>query len=444
VCVSLSAPNILFLLPDQWRFDWLSTTPGLPVRTPNLQALAERGVRFTRAVCPSPLCAPSRACLAAGKEYDRCRVPSNGVDYPLDQTTYYTLLRDAAQYHVAGVGKFDLHKASYIWGLDGKHLLQEWGFSDGIDSAGKIDAVRSGKDEPKDPYMAYLYRRGLAAAHIADLNGRRGFAATYPTPLPADAYSDNWLSNNGVELLRQFPKDRPWHLQVNFTGPHNPMDITQEMTRLYEGVQFPGPHAATEGLGTGQGYEPEAHNRVRQNYSAMVENIDRWVGTFLAEVERRGELDRTLVVFSSDHGEMLGDHGLWGKTQPYQPSVGIPMIVAGPGVAQGVVSDALVSLMDLAATYLDYAGIPRPTDMDSLSLRPLLEGRANAHRQVVRSGLGPWRVMMSEHYKLVTGYKRRGQEGEAPTLLFDMLQDPWETENLAAQLPDVVEELSKA
>src|SRR5690606_8399637 len=110
---------------------------------------------FTNAVCASPLCAPSRACLAAGKEYDRCGVANNDDDFPLDETTYYRILRDACGYHVAGVGKFDLHKASYIWGLDGKHLLHEWGFSDGIDNAGKIDAVRSGEIEPRDPYMAY-------------------------------------------------------------------------------------------------------------------------------------------------------------------------------------------------------------------------------------------------------------------------------------------------
>ena len=102
-------PNILLLFPDQWRFDWTGFTAGLPVRTPPLEALAKRGARFTRAVSAAPVCAPARACLAAGKEYTRARVPNNGFDYPLDQTTFYQLLGRAG-YHVMGCGKFDLHK----------------------------------------------------------------------------------------------------------------------------------------------------------------------------------------------------------------------------------------------------------------------------------------------------------------------------------------------
>ena len=133
--------NILFLFPDQHRFDFLGTNPKVPVRTPNIDALARRGVRITNAVCPSPLCAPSRACLAAGKRYHRCRVPDNGHDYPPDQPTYYQRLRDAG-YQVCGVGKFDLHKATMDWGLDGTRSIADWGFTAGIDNEGKYDGVR--------------------------------------------------------------------------------------------------------------------------------------------------------------------------------------------------------------------------------------------------------------------------------------------------------------
>ncbi|MDH7569825.1 MAG: sulfatase-like hydrolase/transferase, partial [Armatimonadota bacterium] len=222
--VSARRPNMLLLFPDQHRFDWLGGVGDLDVRTPNLQRLARRGVRFTRALTPSPLCAPARACLAAGKEYPRCRVPDNGVDYPLDQPTFYAALRRSG-YHVAGCGKFDLHKASYTWGLDGKNCLEEWGFSDGIDNEGKMDAVHSGRAEPKGPYMAYLYQRGLAAVHLRDFR-RHQYRDTHPTPLPEDAYCDNWVGANGLELMKRFPPGKPWYLQVNFTGPHSPMDVT--------------------------------------------------------------------------------------------------------------------------------------------------------------------------------------------------------------------------
>jgi len=431
-------PNILLLFPDQHRFDWMGANSSLPVRTPNLDALARRGTRFTRAVAPSPLCAPARACLAAGHEYERCRVPSNAHDYPLDQTTHYTLLRDSG-YHVTACGKFDLHKKTQDWGLDGRRLIREWGFSDGIDNAGKHDAIRSGAVTPKDPYMAYLHRRGLAGMHVQDFARRKGYSDTFPTPLPEEAYCDNWIGHNALELLRRVPKGQPWYLSVNFTGPHSPMDITPRMQERWRNVTgFPQPNRCPQ-------YTPEVHLAIRQNYSAMVENIDRWAGILLEEIRKRGELANTLVVWSSDHGEMLGDHGRWGKSLPYQPSIGVPLVVAGAGAKPGQVSDALVSVMDLTATFLDYAGNPRPREMDSRSLRDLLEGRARSHREYVLSGLGDWRVVSDGRYKLIRGFnpdQPKRAAADAPPLLFDLESDPLENTNLADKAPGVVTKLS--
>jgi arylsulfatase A-like enzyme len=421
-------PNILLLFPDQHRFDWDGAHAGIPVRTPNLDGLRKRGVAFTKAIVASPVCAPSRACLAAGKEYEQCRVAGNNFDFPLDQTTYYRLLRDSG-YHVAGCGKLDLHKKTEDWGLDGKRCLTEWGFSDGIDNEGKRDAVRSGAIEPKGPYMAYLHKRGLAQAHVEDFKKRREASATFPTPLPEEAYCDNWLANNGLELMRRIPQGKPWHLVVNFTGPHEPMDITKRMDERCRGTVFQQPHGNKQ-------FSPETHVAIRQNYAAMIENIDRWVGTFLDEVKKRGELDNTLVVFSSDHGEMLGDHNRWGKSIPFQQSIGVPLIAAGPGVRGGAQSDALVSVMDLAATFLDYGGIAKPKDMQSLSLRALLEGRTRKHREFARSGLAKWRAVWDGRYKLVRGF---ADEQE----LFDLESDPWEDRNIAAQNPTIVKKLSE-
>jgi arylsulfatase A-like enzyme len=411
-------PNLLLLFPDQFRYDWTGANREISVRTPNLDSLARRGVRFTRAVVASPLCAPSRACLASGREYERCGVANNGQDYPAGAATYYRMLRDHG-YHVAGCGKLDLHKKTEFWGLDGKERLNEWGFSDGIDNAGKRDAIHSGAVTPKDPYMAYLHEKGLAATHVEDFKRRKDYSATFPTPLPEEAYCDNWLANNGLELMRRFPRNKPWHLAVNFTGPHEPVDITRRMEKLARGVPFPQPNRNTQ-------FPPDVHVAVRQNYSAMIENIDRWVGLYLDELQKRGELENTLIVFSSDHGEMLGDHNRWGKSVPYQQSVGVPLTIAGPGVRKGVTTDALVSILDLTATFLDYAGIPAPKDMDSRSLRDLLENRTRSHRGYVFSGLNSWRMVWDGRYKLITGFN------EQSPMLFDHDRDPLENDNVAA------------
>lgn len=436
-------PNILFLFPDQHRHDWTGATPGLGVRTPFLDAIAKAGVRFRRCTVASPLCAPSRACLASGREYARCGVKSNAQDYPLDQPTFYQALRSAG-YHVVGCGKMDLHKATLDWGIDGKRFLPEWGFSDGIDNAGKIDAILSGSTEPRDPYMAYLHRRGLATAHIEDFKRRQqqaGYLNTDPTPLPEEAYCDNWVAVKGLELLRSFPPAKPWFLQVNFTGPHSPLDITRRMERLCRKRAFPQPLESEQ-------YSAEKHLAMRQNYTAMVENIDRWVGAFLDEVRRRGELENTLVVYSSDHGEMLGDLERWGKSLPFQPSVGVPLYVSGPGIERGVVSNALVSSIDLTATFLEYAGVPRMPGMDGRTIRPVLEGKATAHREYVRSGLGAWRMVFDGRYKLIRGFDpdptvKKKAPAEPRPIMFDLKLDAEETMNIAKEAPEQVEALAK-
>lgn len=423
-------PNILLLFPDQHRFDWLGTTKGLPVHTPNIDRLAARGVQFTNAVCPSPVCAPSRACLASGKEYDRCRVPHNGVNYPLDQPTFYQMLRQSG-YYVTGCGKFDLHKASPTWGLDGRTNLDDWGFDDGIDNAGKWDAINSGREIPQDPYMAYLHDHNLAQMHVEDFLKRRKIKATFATPLPDPAYCDNWIGQNGLFLLRRTPKNKPWFMQVNFTGPHDPVDITQSMSKLYEAVDFPQPNRNTQ-------FDAEKHIEIRRNYSAMVENIDRWVGVYMQELERRGELGNTLVVFSSDHGEMLGDHDRWGKNQPYQPSSGVPLVVSGPGVAQSNINNNPTTTLDLAATFLESAGVPVPNEMDSQSLWPILSGKSQQTREHVFSGLDPWRMVDDGRYKLVINH---GKDKE--TMLFDRINDPLENNNLAEKEPAQIKRLRK-
>lgn len=405
----------------------------MPVRTPNLDALRARGTTFTNAVCPSPLCAPSRACLALGVEYDRSPVQGNADNLPVDRPTVYGRMRDAG-YHVMGCGKFDLNKGDCIagrdaWGLDGKKGLTEWGFSDGINNGGKLDGVNSGRETPRGPYMQYLEEWGARESHVADFGLRDRWAA-FPSPLSEDDYCDNWIARNGLELLDAAPRDRPWFLQVNFTGPHNPWDITADMRRLYAGIQFAAPVPCAAG-------HARAHQEIRRNYAAMVENIDSWVGKYVAEVERRGELGRTVIVFSSDHGEMLGDRDRWGKNAPYQPSVGVPLVVAGRGVKAGAMRREPATILDLTATFIEWAEAAPPPDMESASLLPALADDGTPGRPVVLSGLGDWRLAFDGKWKFI-------QRADGPDELYDLATDPNETCDLARDVlrADVVARLA--
>jgi len=440
-------PNFLFLFPDSHRGDWLPYDAAtremlgmseIGLRMPNVQHLMEEGSTFSRAVTPAPLCAPARACLASGVRYVHCGTPSNQANFPPDRRTFYSVLKETG-YKVGGVGKLDLHKPAHWWGLDGWiDELGALGFTDAVDNAGKIDAIVSGKETPKDPYMRYLHQRNLAELHVRDMTGRKGHG-TEPTELPEEAYCDNWLTDNGIRMLRDFPQDQPWLLMVNFTGPHGPWDVTKSMREAWQDAELPGPS-------DGDPQKAQQVLDVRRNYAAMLENIDRNIGLLLAEVAGRGELDRTIVIYSSDHGEMLGDRRSFGKCSPYRGSVQVPLVIKGPGIRRGIVSDALVELQDLAATMVEYAGarleaLPEAAG-ESRSLKPVLEGRTTTHRQVQLSALDAdgkhigngWSMLANGRHKLVLW------EGREPEL-YDLAADPWEVDNIAAEHAEIVQSL---
>jgi arylsulfatase A-like enzyme len=217
---------------------------------------------------------------------------------------------------------------------------------------------------------------------------------------------------------------------VNFVGPHGPMDITQNMRAECKDITIPIPHDPIVS-------EEESSKRARRNYGAMIENIDRLAGRFVEKVKRRGEYDNTVIVYASDHGDMLGDHGKWGKGTWRDPSVRVPLIIRDPFVRhRGVRSDALVSLQDLAATFLDFASCSKLAGMDSISLRPLLTDKCIEHREVLVSELGDWKLVFDGRYKLVV---RSGRS----SLLFDLEADRFEDHDIGSKRMELIADLSR-
>ena len=437
-------PNILLFFPDQHRGDWTGFRGG-PVRTPNLDALAARGQAFSNALTPSPLCSPARACLAAAKPYDAQPVRHNQHDVAPAAPNIYQAMREAG-YAVLGCGKFDLLKAAMDWGEDGGHdgRLGELGFTGGIDNAGKHDFVTAERRERAEPFQAFLRERGLLDAHLADYAHRTGvdnamYTNTAATPLPDFAYCDNWIASNGLVLLEV--TEQPWFLQVNFNGPHEPMDITAAMHRRMAGREFPPPVA------TSQLDEPK-HQAIRACYAAMIENIDAHLGRYVAHLRERDMLDNTIIVYASDHGEMLGDHERWGKVVPYQPSVHIPLVMAGPGIEAEPACGDWVDLVDLAATLCDFAQAQPPLGSTG---RNLVAGR---HRDAKTVGLGTWRTVFEGDLKYVHNFAAettgRGVAGSfdadrtAPGMLFDLAEDPAELRDIAASHPVAAKRLREA
>ena len=185
----MKQPNILLLFPDQHRGDWMPGAEGLPLRMPHLHTLMEGGTTFTRAATNSPLCVPARACLALGQDYERCGAWNNDFCCPLDQSTFYRVLRDGG-YQVSGVGKFDLHKPVMYWGENGwLPQLETLGFTRAIENEGKGDAVWAFRNTQPGPYGAFLHERGLMESYCDDHLRR----AKDPTDA---AFSDTFISKS--------------------------------------------------------------------------------------------------------------------------------------------------------------------------------------------------------------------------------------------------------
>ena len=404
--------------------------------------------------------------MATGYEYDRCTVPNNRFSVGLDEPNLYRQLA-ASGYQVLTCGKVDLLKGEFDWGADGQHTvdgrsrLAELGFTGGLDSGGKHAVLMAHRANAEEPYLAFLRARGLADAHVADFAERRNpglgadadshpgaganFRNTAPSPLPDDAYQDDWIGGCGIDLVRSAAtRPEPWFLQVNFAGPHEPMNVTEAMAASVADRTPPAPEGAPD--------PAVPHADIRRAYTAMVERLDTILGRFVAALEETGQLERTVIIVTSDHGEMLGDCGLWEKFVPHQSSIAVPLIVAGPGVAAGR-TDAPASFLDLHATALDLAGAEPIPGTDSRSLVPTLADPARRYRSVVFAGLGQWRIAFDGRFKLVAGWDPAAARREMEEARFDPgtidtavlvepASDPCETRDLTAVYPEIAARLS--
>jgi arylsulfatase A-like enzyme len=185
------------------------------------------------------------------------------------------------------------------------------------------------------------------------------------------------------------------------------------------------------------------HQEIRRNYAAMIENVDSWLGRLVDRLSTADQLDDTVVIYASDHGEMLGDRGLWEKHVPWHPSVNVPLVVAGPGFNVGLKDSSAVSLTDLAATIRSIARVDGPDGVDG---RPLVPGATG--RQAAISGLGTWRMASDGRYALIAGYdptlpRKEMTQGTfdpktATGQLYDLSADPGETRDIAAEYPALV------
>ncbi len=412
----MTRPNILLITTDQQRADMLGCYGNPVIQTPNIDRLAAEGARFERAYVANPLCMPSRASIMTGQFPSAHRVYANGIPLNEDLTTLPEVLAEQG-YHTAAIGK--LHLTPY-------------------DPPGFRESVPDWSGEPYGDWHGPYY--GFAEVHLTlghnsgsghygewlkqyhpevldcfwkDISQRRGPAntpVTWKSAVPVKAHHSTWIGETSVAFLeRQAASGAPFFAWVSFPDPHHPFCPPEEIAGMYDPATVPLPPrregdlddkppqynawyregAPHEGRGgnfiPAQLSEANLREMIAFNY-AQTSLVDQNVGKILEALDRLGLAENTLVLFTSDHGELLGEHGLLFKGPfMFEGLLRVPFVVRWPGggLKAGRSSEALISLADIMPTLLAAAGAPTPGAVQGRSFLPVLTGEATEHRDAV-------------------------------------------------------------
>jgi arylsulfatase A-like enzyme len=452
--------NLLFIMTDQQRWDAMSCAGNPVLKTPNLDKLARQGARFTAFYSACPVCVPARTAMLTGHSIESNHVLGNN-DARLENESPWPsfdqiLLRNGyrGEYH----GKFH---SPYRLAMDYTQPVR-W-------LNGKRPAGCQSDMSEADAYKSYL------AQHVPPRPLRPGelfqrFGIYQPIPLDANYHKTNsakssegeaygrletppehsltaFTAKAGLAALDRL-KGGPFTLTISLDPPHPPMMVAEPYYSLYPPDSIPVPPNINDPR-TNSPYRPNKREEsgayrnptnIRQMtsiYYGMVAEVDEWVGKILQRLDDLGLADNTLVIFTSDHGEMLGDHGMHSKNIFYEGSVHVPLILRLPGVIPpGKVVQTPSSHLDLFPTILDYCGQPGHAS-EGRSLRPYIEGRDNGAGQSV---VAEWNSQAVPGFMVFDGRWKFmcGRAADAPSLdaLYDLKNDPQELNNLIGQNSD--------
>jgi arylsulfatase len=420
--MSSPRPNLLLITTDQQRFDTIAAAasdPGMDARqanllTPHLDWLATTGIRFTRCYADCPVSAPSRATLMTGRHaWSHGQTKNDGQPSPMSRLPTLPGLLTAAGYQTHAHGKMHFHPARAHYGFEHMEILPDyyrWAKRAGVSPLPKYHGVGENEMEP--------------AVGTA----------------PRDATVTQWVVDRSVDFLETRDPTRPFFLWSSFTKPHPPFDPLPEFHALYRDLSLPSPRAgawssgdepphafrgATYHLNNVQRFGTDKLAAARRAYYACVTEVDYALGRLFARLRELGLLETTWIVFTSDHGEMLGDHGMGAKSVFFEGSAHVPLIVRPPSTPWlcdprgGTTDDRLACLADLLPTLLGAAGVRSPAGTDGLDLL----GRRR--RRELVGACGPYHCLISGTRK----YHFSEEGGDE--LLFDTATDPYEENNLA-------------
>ena len=434
-------PNLLFLMPDQLRHDFLGCYGADFAETPNIDGLADHGVLYRNAYSPSPICVPARSLLMTGVNAIRTGVLGNGEFLRPDLEdcgirTWPQHLADAG-YTTAAIGKMHF----YPWDL-------KLGFQY------RVAAEDKRWIHIEDDYQRFLKRSGYRKLHGNEHDGYQDGRGAIVNRIPWEYSVDRFVGQETCRFIRELPAEETFAAMVGFPGPHCPYDPNQEFLDGVDESRMPPAIPVSEDdpqhlvAGNVRGNKSEwngvdyaeftdAHKRkIRAHYTALVQQIDHEIGDILNVLEETGRLDNTVIIFGSDHGDYLGDHGLIGKGTFLEASTHVPLIVRTPGQNGGRVSTEPASIEDITATLLSLGGVEPPGYMDSKPL-PELGIPGSAPRDIVFGFLAGGCMAFDGEWKLI-------KYASGQTRLYNIPQDPGEQKNRLDERRDIADRLDAA
>ncbi|MHA1991467.1 MAG: sulfatase family protein, partial [Candidatus Hodarchaeales archaeon] len=389
----------------------------------------------------------ARATLMTGEYVSDHGIINNNVEASSSSQSHVRNIKDAG-YYTAVIGKTHLyvHGAKVGWNHTNEKIdtLKEWGFEDIHEITGPIASARI-----NSPYTDYLKEKGLLKAHRKYLieyskEWSRGEAKPWellPSPLPSEDQLDSYTGQKAVEWIHNYNEEKPFYLQVCFPGPHDPFDSTQEYRDKYKAEEMPvgilekpkQPYPGNINFvlnWSGLDGMTKAQNQLMKTfYYGKITLIDEWVGKIMDALKDKGLSDNTWIIYTSDHGEMLGDHMMSHKIVFYEGALRIPLIIKPPGGMKGWQSKGISDQIDIAASLIDIANAKPLDNCDGRSLIPqVIAGPQNQHaqegREVVFSQVLRYTMARNERYKLVVR-----TDNLKPVEFYDLKNDPNELEN---------------
>ncbi|MDH7569264.1 MAG: sulfatase-like hydrolase/transferase [Armatimonadota bacterium] len=415
-------PNILLIMTDQQRFDTIGALGNPVIRTPALDRLVRAGTAFTRAYTPSPVCVSARCSLLTGLPPHRTGCVDN-MPMPQETTSMMQRLAEVG-YQGHGVGKMHfVPNVRALWGMESRDFSEEGG----------------GEDE----FRTFINRNGYE--HVLDPHGMRSemYYIPQPSQLPARLHHSTWVTDRSIAFLQRRDRSRPFFLWSSFIKPHPPFENPTPWNKLYRCADMPLPkrpegwqnlltywnHVQNRYKYRDQGVDDNLIRTMRAAYYGCISFVDYNVGRLLDYLQESGEWENTLILFTSDHGELLGDYHSFGKRCMLDSAARIPLLACWPGhFPAGARCDAPTSLLDIAPTLLKAAGVLGEEDR-----------RYGDDLAAIATGDVDRRVVFSQFQQGSTGqymavtreWKYIYSAADNREWLFDLVTDPEETRNRA-------------